>query len=324
MNKRNIIIMICLLAAAAGVWFFLGQTRKAEPAFKRISPFYGKVETSISATGTVQPQNRLEIKPPISGRIEKMLVEEGQKVKVGDIVALMSSTDRAALMDAAHLQGAEAASTWEDVYKPTPLIAPIDGDVIVRAVEPGQGVTQADPVIVLSDRLIVKAQVDETDIGKVKLGQEAMITLDAYPDMVVKARVDHVSYESKTVSNVTIYTVDIVSPEVPDVFRSGMNANVKIVQDTQDHLLLVPQSVVKKDKGKSYVLVAQGRGVKPLSREIQSGLTDGENVQVISGLTPEDKVLVAATSYNSSKATAKSSSNPFMPSPPGGSRRSAH
>ncbi|MBF0593584.1 MAG: efflux RND transporter periplasmic adaptor subunit [Candidatus Omnitrophica bacterium] len=323
MNKRNVVIAVCLLLVAGGCWFFFGKVNKKEIKYKRVNVVMGRIESAITSTGTVLPQNRLEVRPPISGRIEKILVEEGQKVKTGDILALMSSTDRAALMDAARLQGADAMKNWEDVYKPMPLIAPIDGDVIVKAVDPGQTVTQADAVIVLSDRLIVKAQVDETDIGKVKLGQEAVITLDAYPDIEARAKVDHVSYESKTVSNVTIYTVDIVPAQVPDVFRSGMSANVRIIQQSLDNVLVVPQKLVKNENGKNYVLVGQGRGKAPLSKEIQLGLSDGDNVQVISGLTAEDKILQVVAAGAASKGGAKGGSNPFMPTPPGGNRGGA-
>lgn len=92
--------------------------------------------------------------------------------------------------------------------------------MIVRAVEPGQTVTSVDAVIVLSDRLIVKAQVDETDIGRVKTGQKATVSLDAYPREEIGADVDHISYESKLVNNVTTYEVDILPGEVPAVFRT--------------------------------------------------------------------------------------------------------
>ncbi|MFH0753461.1 MAG: efflux RND transporter periplasmic adaptor subunit, partial [Candidatus Omnitrophota bacterium] len=200
MNNRIIIIIVCIILAVTGIWFVFGRTKKTVETLKQAKPFYGHIENAITATGTVQPQNRLEIKPPISGRIDKILVEEGQMVKSGDILALMSSTDRAALLDAARLQGGDILKNWEDVYKPTPLIAPVDGEVIVKAVDPGQVVSASDAVVVLSDRLIVQAQVDETDIGKVKRGQMAEITLDAYPQLMVKAKVDHIYYESKVVS----------------------------------------------------------------------------------------------------------------------------
>ena len=322
MNKRNLVLAAGVATVLLGSLFFIGKGKKAVAQYRPVSPVLGAIESSVSATGTVQPQNRLEIKPPISGRIEKILVQEGEAVKAGKILALMSSTDRAALMDAARLQGEDTMKSWEDVYKPTPLIAPIDADVIVKGVEPGQTVSASDAVIVLSDRLIVEAQVDETDIGKVKTGQEAVITLDAYPNIEVRARVDHVSYESTTVSNVTIYTVDIVPEHIPEVFRSGMSANVKIVQERRDNLLLVPEQAVKKKDGRSYVLLGQGRGKAPLERDVEAGLSDGDNVEIVRGLTLEDKVLLAATAYSSSPSAAQTGKNPFMPTPPGGRRSS--
>ena len=190
-------IKFLFLFVALIIVVFLLKLRKNESGvitYSEIHPFYGDICVLVSTTGVVEPQNRVEIKSPIAGRIEEILVEEGDKVKKGDVLCLMSSTERAALLDAAHLKGEEELKYWKEVYKPTPLIAPVDGEVIVRAVEPGQTVTVNDAILVLSDRLIVKAQVDETDIGKVKLGQKAVIALDAYPDIKVEGKVDHISY----------------------------------------------------------------------------------------------------------------------------------
>ena len=319
MNKRNIILGIVAAGLLAGGWLLWTKAHAPRAEVKIVSPFYGSIEKSISATGIVQPQNRLEIKSPIPGRIEKILVKEGQMVKTGDVLALMSSTERAALLDAARLQGEDKLKEWEEIYKTAPLIAPIDGEVIVKGVNPGQTVTSGDAVIVLSDRLIVQAQVDETDIGKVKVGQDAVIGLDAYPKMQVPAKVDHIYYESKTVNNVTIYEVDIVPGEIPSEFRSGMSANVDIVQEKKDNILLLPLNVVKQVDGKSFVLISQGRGEKPLRAEIRTGLSDENNVEVVSGVQPDDKIVLKTAAGNSAKgAKSKAASSPFMPSGPRG------
>lgn len=289
----------------------------AKEITSEITPSYASIKTFISTTGTVQPQNRLEIKPPISGRIEEILVKEGEKVKTGKTLAWMSSTERAALLDTSRAQGEESLRYWEDAYKATPLIAPIDGEVIVRAVEPGQTVTSSDAVIVLSDRLIVKAQVDETDIGKVKLGQKAFIGLDAYPEIRAEAVVDHISYESKIVNNVTIYEVDVLPKEAPEVFRSGMSANVDIIENAKDNILVIPLEAVSEDKEGRFVLLKQGRR-KAIRQKIELGISDEKNVEVISGLAPEDKIIVKTQKYNPSK-NSNSKSSPFMPF--GGRRR---
>ena len=153
----------------------------------------------------------------MGGRIEEILVEEGRVVKKGAVLAMLSSTERAALLDAAKLQGKNEESYWNNVYKKTTVLAPMDGQVIVRSVDPGQTVTASDSLFVLSDRLIVKAFVDETDIGRVKIGQKALIGLDAYPDIRVTGAVEHIYYESHLQNNVNIYNVDIIPDRIPDV-----------------------------------------------------------------------------------------------------------
>ena len=72
-----------------------------------INPSTGDVGVTVVTTGIVEPRNRLEIKPSISGRIEEILVNEGELIKKGDVLARMSSTERATLIDAARSQGEE-------------------------------------------------------------------------------------------------------------------------------------------------------------------------------------------------------------------------
>jgi macrolide-specific efflux system membrane fusion protein len=223
----------------------------------------------------------------------------------------MSSTERAALLDSAKSKGQEEKSYWEDIYKPIPLIAPIDGTVIVSVMQPGQTVAQSDAVVVLSDRLIVQAQVDETDVGRVRQGQRARISLDAYPGIEVGAAVGHIYHESQIVNNVTIYKVDVVPDEVPAVFRSGMSANVRIVEEDRPEARLVPAEAVKKEKGgQSYVMVRSREGQKPAKRPVETGISDGVNVEIVSGLEAGEVVVVTGQRYVPSKA---SGTNPFMP-----------
>lgn len=306
-----------LIIAVLGAGYWIWQTYKSDDDKKivtgTITPGRGNIEVLITTTGTVQPQNRLEMKPPISGRIEEILVREGSNVKKGAVVAWMSSTERAALIDAARSKGGETLQYWENAYKPTPLIAPINGDVIVRAVEPGQSVTSGDPVVVLSDRLIVKAQVDETDIGRVKVGQNAFISLDAYPREKVTAIVDHISYESKLVNNVTIYEVDIVPQKVPKVFRSGMTANVNIVEKVRRNVLRLPIDAVRREKDGTVVLVKENGQGKSALRKVGTGLSDENFVEITSGLNEQDTVIIEKMNAVLPGKNA-AGSNPFMPS----------
>ncbi len=314
MKDKRKKIFIGLFSVAVILFILLIRHRgkdDTQEIVTEIRPVYGSIQNQISTTGGVKPQNRLEIKPPIGGRIEEILVKEGEKVKTGQILALMSSTERATLLDAAHLRNANELAYWKKVYNATPLIAPIDGEVIVRAVEPGQTVVASDAVIVLSDRLIVKAEVDETDIGKVNVGLKAIVSLDAYPEINVEAKVDHISYESTVINNVTIYEVDILPETIPDVFRSGMSANVQIITESKDHVLLIPLKAVVKDKDENFVLLKKGKD-ETVQQQIQLGISDDVNAEVVSGLTTSDIIIMTTIKYLP-KESKESGGNPFVP-----------
>ncbi|AAM71623.1 MAG TPA: RND transporter [Chlorobaculum sp.] len=304
-------VAVVIALVAGSVVYRTVFVGKPKISYREYRPEIGDIRQLVSTTATITPQNRLEIKSPVSGRIDKILVKEGDFVKKGQVLALVSSTERAALLDAATLKGQSEIDYWNKVYNQTALISPIDGQVIVSSLNPGQTITTSDAVMVLSDRLIVRANVDETDIGNVKLGQKAVISLDAYPDIHVEGVVDHIYYESTLVNNVNIYHVDIVPRKVPEVFRSGMSANVDIVVNEKDHVLMLPLAAVKSRNSHSFVLkrVAAPDSVK--RTPVRIGLSDDNNVEIVSGVSPSDVILVKNAAYSLPKNSA--GTNPFMP-----------
>jgi macrolide-specific efflux system membrane fusion protein len=320
--KTKIGPIVAVIVVLFVFWLWNGQHKKSvkKVTTQEVKVERGDIDVFITTTGTVQPQNRLEMKPPINGRVEDILVHEGDHVQKGQIVAWMSSIERAALLDAARTKDAATLQYWEEAYKPTPLIAPIDGDVIVRSVEPGQTVTSADPIVVLSDRLIVKAQVDETDIGRIQIKQKASLSLDAYPKEEIGAAVDHISYESKLVNNVTIYEVDILPEQIPATFRSGMSANVNIIEQSKKNVLMIPLEAVKTTKHGAEVLVKENKRSKPELRAIQTGLSNDSNIEVVSGLGEEESIVIEKI-RNALPRKNASGNNPFMPSMGGGNRQ---
>ena len=310
-NKIRVIIVLAVIAVVS-VFIVHAISKRSDKAGKNIfvNPVIEDVTLTVVTTGVVEPQNRLEIKPSISGRIDNILVKEGDKVKIGEILAWMSSTERAALVDAARSQGDEVLKYWEDVYKRTPIISPIDGEVIVRSVEPGQTVAISDPILVVSDRLIVNAQFDETDIARVKNGQEAIITLDAYPDTKLKGIVVHIAYESEIVNNVTIYDVDILPNDIPEILRSGMSVTIEVIEDIRQAAVTIPSSAIHYDEKRQFVLVQERPG-KIVERDVKIGLSNDKTAEVISGLSPKDSIVLEDTSYLPARKSA--GSNPFMP-----------
>lgn len=303
-----------VVVVAAGFFIFRAFfDSKPKVSYREYRPEIGAIRQMVSTTATIKPQNRLEIKSPVGGRIDRILVNEGEVVKKGQVLALISSTERAALLDAATQKGQSEIDYWNKVYNQTALISPIDGQVIVSSLNPGQTITTSDAVLVLSDRLIVQADVDETDIGSVKVGQKARISLDAYPEISVEGVVDHIYYESTLVNNVNIYHVDILPLTVPEVFRSGMSANIDIVVNEKENVLTLPLSAVRSQNGRSFVLMRAAAPDSVRKVPVHLGLQDDSNVEIESGLSASDVVVVREKAFVLPKNNE--GSNPFLPSP---------
>lgn len=317
LSKKKLVAIAVVIAALA-VWIVYGcgdDKPAAADLPTETKPTVEDLRTTVSTTGTVEPKNRLEVMPSVAGRIESILVNEGDSVKTGKVLALMSSTERAALIDAARLQGQAALNYWKSTYNEIQIVAPISGTVIVRNAEPGQTVNTSSAIIVISDRLIVKAQVDETDIAKVKVGQEAETVLDSHPELTVPGKVSHIHYESVTVNNVTVYNVEITPNVVPDEFRSGMSATVDIIQNEKKNALTVPIEAVTYEGDAQYVTVKPiNPQQQPEKRAVKTGITAEDKIEITEGLAPEDTILVFAQSFNF-QATGDNDgkTNPFMP-----------
>lgn len=311
-NRVMLGVALSLLFLVIAGFFLFRGAGSSEESYREIRAEKGYIRSAVSTTGVVEPRNRLKIQSSIAGRIEDIRVDEGAMVRKGQILALLSSTERAALLDAAKLQGDKERSYWNSVYRETAVVAPINGQVIVRSIEPGQTVTASDSLFVLSDRLIVKAYVDETDIGRVKIGQKAVIGLDAYPEIRVNGVVEHIYYESHLQNNVNIYYVDVIPEAIPDVFRSGMSANIDIIVSERRNALLLPAGAVQSRDGKTVVQLKSGGEKKGFGyRAVQTGMQDDSNIEIIEGLEENSVVLVRDTSF--ALPENNGGTNPFMP-----------
>lgn len=286
-----------ILFAAAVLLLSLWQCKrgKASPAgqasadAETMAVKRGDIFLEVTANATITPENKLDIKPPIAGRAESVLVDIGQEVKRGQPLAMMSSSERAALLDAARARGPKEVAFWEDVYKAAPLVAPLDGVIISRTLVPGQVVTTTDVAFIMSDRLIAKASMDETDLAKIYMGQSATVTLDSYPDDKIAGEVSKIAYNSTTTNNVTTYPVDVTMKSIPDFARSGMTANVGFVLEGKTNVLVLPADAVAGDG--TVQLAPSEAGGTPVARKVETGLTDGKNVEIKSGLSEGQRVM---------------------------------
>lgn len=289
MKKKYLIFAGLFLVLSSGaIWYFFFKAKSAE--YRESEVKKGKITLKVLATGSVLPENRLQIKSSIAGRAEKILVKEGQIVGKGQVLALISSTERAVMLDSARAQGAEEVSKWEEIYKPTPIIAPLPGTIILRGIEPGQTFGTGDAIFVMADRLTIKAQVDETDLAQIHVGQKAKVTLDAFLDKDIDAKVIQVAYEAKTLNNVTTYMIDVLPEEKLDFLRSGMTANVTFFGETKENILLIENQFIKYENGKPLTQVKIND--KPEDRELKLGITDGRKTEVLSGVEEGNTVML--------------------------------
>lgn len=314
--KKFILFLVVIALGGGGFWFYKAHRKKAEAAAEAQKFVPAKVELktlrrTIESTGEIRPENRLEVKSPISGRLEQLLVREGDTLSKGQIVAWISSTERATLLDTARAKGEDEVKYWETIYKAAPLVAPLSGTVIVRSLEPGQTISSSSAVIVIADRLIIVGQVDETDIGAIFAGQHVSVKLDAYPDSVFEGTVKSIAYDSKMVSNVTMYEVDVSPENLPDFARSGMTATLTFLVDEHQNIPAIPTSALEYRKGQAFVRLSAKAGKEPESRMVQTGLSEHSFTEITKGLEVGEEVLIPQVIRKKDGGT-----NPFMPGRP--------
>lgn len=185
------------------------------------------------------------------------------------------------------------------------ITAPIDGVIASVATEEGETVAagmQAPTFVTIIDlkRLQVDAYVDEVDIGKVKVGQRAAFTVDAFPAMDFKGQVSAIYPKAVIQDNVVNYdvVVDIQTP-YHGLLRPEMTASVTIFLERREGVLAVPAKAVQRERGKNVVYVLADGRAEP--REIKVGWRDGQWIEVASGLEEGEIVLLEAPGQNQEK-----------------------
>jgi macrolide-specific efflux system membrane fusion protein len=231
-------------------------------------------------------------------------------VAKGAVLAWVSTTERAALLDSARAEGEAELAQWEQYYKPTPVYAPIRGMIILRNLEPGQSFNAGDTILVMSNRLTVKAQVDETSIAKVNVGQRAQVVLDAYPNEVLEAKVVHRGFDSRTVNNVTSYLVDVLPDRVPSHMLSGMTASVKFILSEIPDALQIPNEALGSESGKPCLRKKASGPERCLP--VKTGPSDDKSTVILSGVEAGETLLVQDLKPIDSNRKAMPS-NPFSP-----------
>jgi macrolide-specific efflux system membrane fusion protein len=287
-------VLKCSLAACGAALLLAGCGHSSAKSMgQKVQVQRGDIRQVVQATGQVEPLNKVSILPPVTGRIDKILVMEGETVKKGQVLALMSSSDRAAILDNAAAEGPAVVKQWEEEYKATPIIAPTSGLIIARNVVTGQTVAADTDMYDLSDRLVVFADVDETDLGKIHMNQVADCTVEAYPNKVFEAAVSLIGHQAIKVNNVISYQINLEPKKVPGELRAGMTADVNFIVQIKKDVLWIPNFAVKgMQQGAAKVKVLTTPGKPPEDRDIVLGISDGVKVEVVSGLDEGETIVI--------------------------------
>jgi HlyD family secretion protein len=314
--KWTVIVLIVVAAAAAG-GYFLWQPGKENGGYRFVTQPVktGDLNITVSASGYLEPLEKVEVGTEVSGTIEKVLVDYNDPVKKGELLAQIDMTKYRSTVDKAGaalssakatLENAKAelfrteatvkrdktlrASTkgalpsqndWDTDYaaylaakaqidnaqaqveqakhslvsaqydlQRTSIYSPIEGIILDRAVDPGQTVAASfqTPVLftIAKDlrKMELQVSIDEADIAKVKAGQYATFTVDAYPDAVFKGSIRMVRVNSEIEEGVVTY-IAVLDVDNRDLrLRPGMSADAEITVATFKDALIVPRSAL--------------------------------------------------------------------------------
>jgi len=385
----SVVVVILVLIVGVAVAFSHGST-KIDPS-KLAKVEKGELAKSVVATGKVEPITKVEVKSKASGIVKKLLVEYGDRVKKGQLLAQLDKVEieagveqsRAALLAAdANLNGAEAdyerakvdaespdipllkraydraeqmakdgvvsESALDDAEKGykmavnkqnvaraqmtvlkakiaqsqaevardqaslkqfieqlsyTDITSPIDGIVLSRDVEMGDAVSSilvlgssATLVMTLGDtsQVYVKGKVDESDIGRVYLGQPARIKVESFKDKTFKGVVTKISPMGVEKDNVTTFEVRVSIDNPGGELKAEMTANAEIILDEHKSVLQIPEGSILYDKDRNAsVEVPDAKGKEGKRKiAINIGISNGAKTEVVKGLNEGDQVIL--------------------------------
>jgi HlyD family secretion protein len=379
-----------VLLIAIGVFAATRGGTKIDPS-KLAKVEKGDLAKSVVATGKVTPITKVEVKSKASGIVKKLLVDYGDRVKKGQLLAQLDKIEieaqveqsKAALEAAqANLKSSQAdferakvdaegpdvpllkraydraenmakdgvvsTSALEDAQKNyemalnkqnvskaqvtvlkakiaqsqanvaqdqanlkqleeqlsyTDIISPIDGIVLSRDVQMGDAVSSilvlgssATLVMTLGDtsEVYVKGKVDESDIGKVYLGQRARIKVESFKDKTFDGKVTKISPMGVEKDNVTTFEVRVSIQNPGGELKAEMTANAEVILDEHKNVLQIPEGAILYDKDKkASVEIPDPKGKDGKNKvAVNIGISNGAKTEVLSGLKEGDQVVL--------------------------------
>jgi HlyD family secretion protein len=357
--KKPVKIILGIVLLILLVWV-LAYFKKANSAtvedFKVEEPFYTSIMTKAVATGKLNPEEEIELKPQVSGIVDQIMVEEGDIVKKGDLIAkirvvpneqsLVSANSRintARLnfdnantlykrnkvlfekgviskqdfenselsMNQAKESLAQAQNDYQIIKKGslssgsganTNIVAQIPGTILSIPVREGDQVIESNnfnagtSIATVADmsKMIFEGQVDEAEVGKLKEGIDIKVVLGAINEKEFPAKLTFVAPKGVEVNGAVQFTIKAdVTVEQSTNIRAGYSANAEIELESKENTFCIKESLLQFNRitEKPFVEIQKEDGTFE-KVDVELGLSDGINVEILEGVKEGDKIKV--------------------------------
>ncbi len=376
LSKRKIVIITSILFII--VFFFIKSffKKNPSPSYQKVKVERGTIISNVSASGTVQQTNMVNITTQASGVIKKVFVKEGEVVSVGQKIAeieldregqqknasawsnyLSAKTNLDSAKATEYSLQSDMLSKWKTFYElstsstyqnsdgtpneinralpefhiaekdwlaaeakyknqavvvnqaqaslenawityqlSSPIItAPSAGVIKSITIVPGMVlVSQTSPyriaIIQKETKPLISINLTEIDVSKVKIGQKATITFDSLPNKTFTGKVVTIDRVGTTSNNVVSYPALIQLDTASLEIIPNMAANVSIIIETKNNVLLIPSTAIQTQAGQSVVRILKNGQEQQIPVEI--GLQNENQTEIISGLSEGDEVII--------------------------------
>jgi membrane fusion protein (multidrug efflux system) len=281
----------------------------------------------VGFVGEIRGRKEARLNFEVGGKVARIEADVGRSVQKGDVLAVLDDTNsRANLtqaeaayskakldaernqklhndgiasdhqLESARLAMEQARAAFvsaEKMLSDCTLRAPFSGFVAERNIELGEVIvpmtmSAANFVLVDISSVKVKIGIPESEIGRISPGQEATLSVAAYPGREFAGKVSTVSPLIGEYTRTAEAEIVVANPD--GVLKPGMTAELSVTVDTRTNALVVPESCVRREVGIATLFVVKGERAEEL--KVETGVVEGGVIEVLSGLGEQDSVVV--------------------------------